>query len=99
MPESRPRLRRGPLLVGGGLLAVLLVTSIASAQKPAPLGAGRPDNADADFSPTDPMLPKTAAEEAKAFVLPPGYRMELVLSEPDVISPAVLEFDGNGRMY
>ena len=25
--------------------------------------------------------------------------MELVVAEPDVISPAVIEFDGNGRMY
>ena len=31
--------------------------------------------------------------------MPPGYRMELVAAEPDVISPAVIEFDGNGRMY
>ena len=32
-------------------------------------------------------------------MLPPGYRMELVVAEPDVISPAVIRFDGNGRMY
>ena len=38
-------------------------------------------------------------KQAKTFVLPPGYRMELVLADPDVISPAVIEFDGNGRMY
>jgi hypothetical protein len=25
--------------------------------------------------------------------------MELVLAEPDVISPAVVRWDGNGRMY
>ena len=38
-------------------------------------------------------------EQAKTFVLPPGYRMELVLSEPQIDTPAVIEFDGNGRMY
>ena len=32
-------------------------------------------------------------------MLPPGYRMELVLAEPDVVNPAVIRFDGNGRMY
>jgi mono/diheme cytochrome c family protein/glucose/arabinose dehydrogenase len=41
----------------------------------------------------------TAADQAKTFVLPPGYRMEPVLSDPDVISPAVIEWDGDGRMY
>ncbi len=63
------------------------------------LGAGRADNADADFAPKDPIPARTAAEEAKTFVLPPGYRLELVLADPDIISPAVIEFDGNGRMY
>jgi mono/diheme cytochrome c family protein len=63
------------------------------------MGAGREDNADADFSPKDPILPRSPAEEARAFVLPPGYRMELVLAEPDVNTPALVEFDGDGRMY
>jgi mono/diheme cytochrome c family protein len=63
------------------------------------LGAGRADNSDADFSPKSPLTAKTAEEEARSFVLPTGYRMELVLSDPDIISPTVIEFDGNGRMY
>jgi mono/diheme cytochrome c family protein len=56
-------------------------------------------NAGADFSPKPPIRAKTPEEQAKTFVLPPGYRMELVVAEPNVISPAVIEFDGNGRMY
>ena len=56
-------------------------------------------NAGADFSPKPPVLARTPQEQAKAFILPPGYRMELVVAEPDVISPAVVRFDGNGRMY
>ena len=44
-------------------------------------------------------LARTPQEQAKAFILPPGYRMELVVADPDVISPAVIGFDGNGRMY
>jgi mono/diheme cytochrome c family protein len=31
--------------------------------------------------------------------MPNGFRMELVASDPDVISPAIIEFDGDGRMY
>jgi mono/diheme cytochrome c family protein len=53
----------------------------------------------ADYAPKDPVLPRTPEEQEKLFVLPPGYRMELVLAEPDVDTPAVIEFDGNGRMY
>ena len=56
-------------------------------------------NAGADFSPKPPITARTPQEEAKAFILPPGYRMELVVAEPDIISPAVMRFDGNGRMY
>ncbi len=31
--------------------------------------------------------------------LPPGYRLELVLSEPDIREPVLSVFDGNGRLY
>ena len=62
-------------------------------------GRGQATSELTDFTPKSPYLPRTAAEEAKTFVLPTGYRMELVASDPDVISPAVVEFDGNGRMY
>jgi len=56
-------------------------------------------NEGADFSPKPPITARTPEEQAKSFILPPGYRMELVLAEPDVLSPAVIRFDGNGRMY
>jgi putative membrane-bound dehydrogenase-like protein len=75
------------------------------AQVPGGRGAGgggtlsSTTNAGADFSPKAPIVARTPDEQAKAFILPPGYRMELVVSEPEVISPAVIRFDGNGRMY
>ena len=56
-------------------------------------------NAGADFSPKPPLKARTPKEQAASFLLPPGYRMELVLAEPDIVSPAVIRFDGNGRMY
>src|SRR4030095_11238265 len=63
-------------------------------------GRGRTQtNEDTDFSPKPPYLARTPAEQAKGFMLPPGYRLELIAADPDVISPAVIEFDGNGRMY
>src|SRR6266851_5439820 len=62
-------------------------------------GRGAPTSDTTDFSPKAPYLARSPAEEAQGFVLPAGYRMELVAADPDVISPAVIEFDGNGRMY
>lgn len=38
-------------------------------------------------------------ESAKRFELPPGYRLELVLGEPDIREPVISVFDGNGRLY
>src|SRR5687767_9457055 len=61
--------------------------------------AGPADNSAADMSPKPPLAALSPADQAKTFVLPPGYRMELVLSDPQIISPAVIEWDGDGRMY
>ena len=36
---------------------------------------------------------------ANTFLLPAGYRLDLVASDPDLNNPAVIEWDGNGRMY
>jgi mono/diheme cytochrome c family protein len=52
-----------------------------------------------DFAPKPPITARTPEEQAKGFLLPAGYRMELVAAEPDVINPTLIEFDGNGRMY
>lgn len=52
-----------------------------------------------DFSAKPPVQPLTPEEEQKRFILPPGYHMELVLSDPDIINPTAIAFDGNGRLY
>ena len=41
----------------------------------------------------------TPAQTMAMTRLPPGYRLELVASEPDLISPVCLAWDGDGRMY
>src|SRR5215217_1650261 len=46
-----------------------------------------------------PVVPLSPAESIKKFQLPPGYRVELVASEPMVQEPVALAWDGNGRMY
>ena len=52
-----------------------------------------------DFAKRASVPIRTPAEEQKDFVLQPGYRMDLVLSDPDIQEPAAISFDGNGRMY
>ncbi len=39
------------------------------------------------------------SESFKTIQLPPGYKLELVLSEPDILEPVVTVFDGDGRMF
>ena len=62
-------------------------------------GPGGQDNTGADFSPKPAIQARTPEEEAKGFLLPAGYRLELVASDPEINNPAVVEWDGNGRMY
>jgi len=38
-------------------------------------------------------------DEAKQFVMQPGYHLELVVSDPIIKEPVVGMFDGNGRMF
>ena len=51
------------------------------------------------FPAKPPVQPASAQDEAKTFQLPPGYRMDLVLSEPQITEPVAISFDGNGRMF
>jgi putative membrane-bound dehydrogenase-like protein len=47
-------------------------------------------------SPKSPLSPQ---EALKTFTLPAGLKIELVVSEPDVVGPVALAFDEDGRMY
>jgi mono/diheme cytochrome c family protein len=60
---------------------------------------GDPANEQIDFSPKPAIRALSPEEQAKHFILPPGYRLEPVLTDPAIISPAAIAFDGNGRMY
>jgi len=61
--------------------------------------ASDPANANADWSPKPPVLPASPTDQARRFWLPPGYRLEPVLSDPIIEDPAQVTFDGNGRMF
>jgi mono/diheme cytochrome c family protein/glucose/arabinose dehydrogenase len=58
-----------------------------------------PSMTEPDFSPKPPVKALTPEEEAKRFWLPPGFKMEPVLADPEIQEPAQIAFDGNGRMF
>ncbi|HZY80513.1 MAG TPA: discoidin domain-containing protein [Cyclobacteriaceae bacterium] len=52
-----------------------------------------------DLKPKPPVIPLPIEEEREKFLLQPGYKMDVVLSEPQIQQPGAITFDGNGRMY
>jgi mono/diheme cytochrome c family protein len=55
--------------------------------------------AGADFSPRPPVTRLSPEDQQKRFQLPPGYKIEPVLTDPLIEDPVGVTFDGNGRMY
>jgi putative membrane-bound dehydrogenase-like protein len=47
--------------------------------------------------PASPAL--SPADSMKTFHMPPGYRVELVASEPMVVDPVLIDFDPDGRLW
>ena len=68
------------------LLALLPLRMAAPAEDPFAAGV----------RPTDPLSPE---EERQSFVLPPGFEMQLVASEPEIQKPMNLAFDARGRLW
>ena len=58
-----------------------------------------PDWKGVDLEAKAPVQPLSPAEEAALFLLPPGYKITPVLTEPAIQQPAAINFDANGRMY
>jgi putative membrane-bound dehydrogenase-like protein len=50
----------------------------------------------ADPAPKSPLEP---TEAIRQFVLPAGFRIELVASEPQVVDPVAMRFDEQGRLW
>lgn len=73
--------------VAGALAAI---GSVSSTQSVSPSTASRPGQ-------NRPAL--SAAEALATFVVEPGYRVDLVASEPLVQSPVAIAFDERGRLY
>src|SRR5437870_4865287 len=77
--------------VAGGCVGLALLAC------PASHAARSEQDPAGEFVATTP--PRTPAEEQRCFHLPPGFAIELVASEPDIIKPINLSFDDRGRIW
>lgn len=62
-----------------------------------PFGSAEPTNRRVEKNPA--LKPLSPEESMKHIKLPPGYRLELVLAEPEIREPVAIAWDGNGRMF
>jgi mono/diheme cytochrome c family protein/glucose/arabinose dehydrogenase len=94
-------------IVAGASLCSGVVASQAPVTQPAsPAAIDTPQqppatdpDAAGDFLKRPPVVRQDPAVQQKLFLLPPGYTIELVLSDPLIQDPVGVTFDGNGRMY
>src|SRR5437588_8003002 len=115
MHSGRPSMfTTGPrrvVAIAAGVLALTL-TAVAQQTPPpvspqtaapqgAPLGPGGRGAPmwEADFSKPGKVPVLSPADEIKKLWLPPGFRLEPVLADPDIAEPAQIAFDGNGRLF
>jgi putative membrane-bound dehydrogenase-like protein len=88
------RLIAAALMVLAGQTATML-TPAAFAQRRRPV-AEQPIPHGQDAAPNPP---RTAAEAIKAMTVPPGFQVELVAGEPDIVNPVAMTFDERGRIW
>ena len=72
---------------GPGLAILLMVSCVATR------------HAASDQAPGSNPAPPPASEELAKFVLPKGFKIELVASEPTIINPVCIAHDEQGRLY
>ena len=86
------------LLMRSRTIALLMLTGMVTAygQQSSPVNRPWPPEVQR-VSPESPAL--SPAEALETFYMPPGYRLELVASEPLVQDPIVMDWDSEGRLW
>jgi putative membrane-bound dehydrogenase-like protein len=89
MPSIRSgRIKLHPAMVL--CVALTLAAVRSSAQEPALVPHGQAKV---------PGAPLGAAEAARAMTVPPGFSVEVVASEPNLVNPVAMAFDERGRVW
>ena len=78
--------------------AALVLIAACSNPKAAPEPAA-PVPAATPATPAPIIKALSPTDSIAEMQMPSGYRLEPVLSEPDIAEPVMVAFDGNGRMY
>jgi glucose/arabinose dehydrogenase len=76
----------------------LTLLAACSNPKTSPEPAAKPP-AEAVVTPPPLIKALSPAASIATMQMPGGYRLEPVLTEPDIAEPVMIAFDGNGRMY
>src|SRR4051812_45509447 len=74
--------------------AALVLACISSGAPAAPDDGVIPHRQD-----RPPNKPYSAREAVKRFTVPPGFHVDLVAAEPDVVNPISMTFDDRGRIW
>ena len=83
--------------LGGSMLSLLMAGHLALAQNGDKAGEVQLPVVPADKIPPAPVL--SPQEALKSFKLPPGFKIQLVASEPLVHDPVQIVFDPEGRLW
>jgi mono/diheme cytochrome c family protein len=81
-------------LLAGGVAALIFTCACSDQQNVAPVDFKRTVR---DTNPS--VKPLSPEESIKLIQLPPGFKVELVASEPMVQEPVGMAWDGNGRLF
>jgi putative membrane-bound dehydrogenase-like protein len=82
-------MKRRVILLGATLVPLCLLVFV-TAQKPEVIPHGQ------DAPPGPPLAPQDAI---KKMTVPPGFHVELVAAEPDIVNPVAMTFDECGRIW
>ena len=93
----------------GTYLPVVVVITLAAALSEPERGVLRSElwaqNARNDSPPVPhgqdqiPNPPRSAAQAVAAMIVPPGFHVEVVATEPDIVNPVAMTFDERGRAW
>jgi mono/diheme cytochrome c family protein/glucose/arabinose dehydrogenase len=96
---AHPRSSSSSLRLTWLLILGLAVAVFGSLRLPAQAPAPPPAAPGSDFLPRPPVVRQDPAVQQRLFLLPEGYRIDPVLTDPLITDPVGVTFDGNGRMY
>ncbi len=82
------------MAAGLGSATERLARSTASAQEQASPAAPIPHGQD-----QPPNPPRTPLEAVRAMTVPPGFQVEVVAAEPDIVNPVAMTFDERGKIW